>query len=484
MSDSAVVPEVSEQMAVRRDKRTDLLNAGKNPYAVSLGSLTPIRTIREEWPGLGNDVRTGNYVRTVGRVINVRNVGKISFAALQAGDGSRIQALIFRDEIGEEAHADFKRFVDRGDFILVVGTVGTSKTGELSIYASGLSIVSKALRPLPTQHNELSEETRARAPYLALILSDEHRENMMTRSRVISGIRSWLTSRDYLEAETPILQSLHGGAAARPFVTESNAMGQNLFLRIAPELFLKRAVVGGFERVFELNKNFRNEGMDSTHSPEFTMLEAYEAFADYNRMAELTQSLIRQAAKTAGREDISESAWEKISLYDSLSQATGVVLTPETPFSDVQKIAAHFGVEVNVPTTGKLIEELWEALVKPTLSVPTFVFDYPEDSSPLVAPHRAIPGAVEKWDLYMDGFEVATGYSELIDPVIQRERLVAQALLADRGDDEAMGVDEAFLQALEYGMPPTGGIGIGIDRLMMVLLNKNIRETVLFPLVR
>jgi len=312
---------------------------------------------------------------------------------------------------------------------------------------------------------------------------------------VNASLRSTFTSHDYLEVETPMLQVQHGGASARPFITHSNAFDTELYLRIAPELYLKRAVVGGIERVYEINRNFRNEGADSTHSPEFAMLEAYQAYGDYNQMAALTQELVQNAAiAVAGSTTVTWAdgteyelggEWDRISMYESLSAASGRVITPQDSVEDL--IAFAEANDVDLPpqaTHGKLVEELWEHFVKGDLVRPTFVMDFPVDTSPLVREHRSIAGVVEKWDLYIRGFELATGYSELVDPVIQRERFVEQAKLAARGDVEAMPVDEEFLRALEHGMPPSGGMGMGIDRLLMAITGLGIRETILFPLVK
>jgi lysyl-tRNA synthetase class 2 len=315
-----------------------------------------------------------------------------------------------------------------------------------------------------------------------------------TRAKAVQSLRETFSDHGYLEVETPMLQTLHGGASARPFVTHSNAFDIELYLRIAPELFLKRAVVGGIERVFEINRNFRNEGADSTHSPEFSMLEAYQAYGDYQTMADLTQELIqRSAMAVSGSMEVTWAdgtrydlggQWDRISLYRSLSEACGEEITPDTPDSTLKAMASALDLEVNLPTHGKWVEELWEHFVKPGLEHPTFVRDYPVDTSPLVRDHRDQHGVVEKWDLYVRGFELATGYSELVDPVIQRERFIAQAALAARGDHEAMRLDEEFLRALEHGMPPSGGMGMGIDRLLMALTGLGIRETILFPLVK
>ncbi|WP_374947213.1 lysine--tRNA ligase, partial [Agreia sp.] len=329
---------------------------------------------------------------------------------------------------------------------------------------------------------------------LDLIVRDQARVLVRTRAKAVASLRQTFAERDYIEVETPMLQTMHGGASARPFATHSNAFDTELFLRIAPELFLKRAVVGGIDRVFEINRNFRNEGADSTHSPEFAMLESYEAYGDYNTMAELTQTLIQNAALAVagshvvtwadGTEYDLGGEWDRISMYGSLSDAAGVAITPETPVAELQQIADREGVEVHLPNHGKLIEELWEHFVKGGLARPTFVLDFPLETSPLTRAHRSIPGVVEKWDLYIRGFELATAYSELVDPVIQRERFIEQAKQGAAGDVEAMRLDEDFLRALEFGMPPSGGLGMGIDRLLMALTGLGIRETILFPLVK
>ena len=397
--------------------------------------------------------------------------------------------------VGEESLQEWKELVDLGDHVFVSGEVISSRRGELSIMVAEWQIASKAILPLPNMYSELSEESRVRSRFLDLIVRDQARETVVARAKVNASLRKTFTDRGYLEVETPMLQVQHGGASARPFVTRSNAFDADLYLRIAPELFLKRAVVGGLERVFEINRNFRNEGADSTHSPEFAMLEAYEAYSDYNGIADLTQSLIQNAAiAVAGSTTVTWAdgteydlggQWDRLSMYGSLSEAIGRTVTPEAPLAELLALAAEAGVDAPPHAThGKLVEELWEHHVKGGLTRPTFVMDFPLDTSPLVREHRSIPGVVEKWDLYVRGFELATGYSELIDPVIQRERFVEQAKLAARGDLEAMRIDEEFLRAMEHGMPPMGGMGMGIDRLLMAITGLGIRETILFPLVK
>jgi len=498
MTDSPVPPgeasDSAEQFEVRLQKRARMLEQGVAPYPVSVGVTTTISDVRAKYPELEPEQATGESVGVAGRIVHMRVTGKLAFVSLQGGSGERLQAMISFGEVGEESYESLKDLVDLGDHLFVEGEVIASKRGELSIMASTWGLASKALMPLPNLHSELNEETRVRQRYLDLIVRDQARETVRQRAGVNSSLRATFEGHGYLEVETPMLQTLHGGATARPFVTHSNAFSTDLYLRIAPELFLKRAVVGGLERVFEINRNFRNEGADSTHSPEFSMLEAYQAYGDYEQMADLTQEMIQNAAMAiAGSHTVTWAdgsdhdlggTWDRLSLYESLSEASGTKITPETDMVTLEKMAKAVGIEVAQPTHGKLVEELWEHFVIDSLTTPTFVMDYPVDTSPLVREHRSRPGVVEKWDLYVRGFELATGYSELIDPVIQRERFVEQARLGAKGDEEAMRVDEDFLRALEHGMPPSGGMGMGIDRLMMALTGLGIRETVLFPLVK
>ncbi|HEV7951445.1 MAG TPA: lysine--tRNA ligase [Glaciihabitans sp.] len=486
--------QISEQKAVRLAKRERLIEAGLGAYPVGVPITHSVQAVREQFGHIETDAVTGITVGVAGRVVFLRNTGKLCFATLQAGDGSRIQAMVSLAVAGEESLALWKEVVDLGDHLFVSGEVISSRRGELSVMATEWQIASKAILPLPNLHNELSDEARVRSRYLDLIVRDKARYVVRARAAVNASLRATFASHDYLEVETPMLQTMHGGAAARPFVTHSNAFDTELYLRIAPELFLKRAVVGGIDRVFEINRNFRNEGADSTHSPEFAMLEAYQAYGDYHQMADLTQELIQNAAVAVagsttvvwadGTEYDLGGQWARIGMYDSLSEAAGVTITPQTSLEELLALAASAGVEVHLPTHGKLVEELWEHFVKPSLVAPTFVMDFPLDTSPLVREHREKSGVVEKWDLYIRGFELATAYSELVDPVIQRERFVEQAILASRGDVEAMRLDEEFLRALEYGMPPTGGMGMGIDRLLMAITGLGIRETILFPLVK
>lgn len=487
------VDDLPEQIAVRMQKR-ERLNQISSAYPVSLPITHTIEAVRAHYPNLEADISTGDEVSVAGRIMFLRNTGKLCFATLQAGTGERIQAMISLDKVGEETLESWKELVDLGDHVFVRGEVITSKRGELSILADEWLMAAKTIRPLPNLHNELGEEFRVRHRYIDLIVRDRAREVVKIRAQVMQSIRNTFANRAFMEIETPMLQVVHGGASARPFKTHSNAFDTELFLRIAPELFLKRAVVGGLERVFEVNRNFRNEGADRTHSPEFAMLEAYEAYGDYHTMAELTQELIQNAAMDVfgthqvalddGTENDLGGTWPKISMFHSLSEASGVEITPATDMAELKKLAKSVEIDIEHPLHGKYVEELWEHFVKPGLDRPTFVTDFPVDTSPLTRDHRSISGVVEKWDLYIRGFEQATGYSELVDPVVQRERFMAQMELAKSGDPEAMKLDEEFLKALEFGMPPSGGMGMGIDRLLMALTGLGIRETILFPLVK
>jgi len=493
MSEELEYEDLPEQIAIRLEKR-ERLNKLSDAYPVSLPITSTIGEVRAQFPDLEIDVTTGVTVGIAGRVMFQRNTGKLCFATLQAGDGQRIQAMLSLDKVGEEQLELYKELVDLGDHLFVSGEVITSKRGELSIMVDSWKMAAKTIRPMPNLHNELGEEFRVRHRYLDLIVRDRAREVVKIRAQVMASMRKTFTEASYLEVETPMLQTIHGGASARPFKTHSNAFDTELFLRIAPELFLKRAVVGGIDRVYEINRNFRNEGADRTHSPEFAMLEAYEAYGDYNTIADLTQKLIQNAAMDVfgthqvilddGTVNNLGGEWARISMFESLSVACGQEITPETPIEVLKMLADKEGLEIDHPLHGKYVEELWEHFVKGGLEKPTFVMDFPVDTSPLTRNHRSKPGVVEKWDLYIRGYEQATGYSELVDPVIQRERFVEQVKLAAAGDPEAMKLDEDFLKALEFGMPPSGGMGMGIDRLLMSLTGLGIRETIMFPLVK
>jgi lysyl-tRNA synthetase class 2 len=482
-------------MRVRLGKRAEMLAAGVEPYPVSVERTHSLREVRDAHPDLAVDVATGDMVGVAGRVMFLRNTGKLCFATLREGDGTELQAMLSLALVGADDLARWKATVDLGDHVFVHGEVITSRRGELSVLADAWQMTAKAIRPLPNTHTDLSEETRVRQRYVDLIVRPQAREVVRRRAQVLRALRDVLHERDYVEIETPILQLLHGGATARPFVTQANALDQRLYLRIALELYLKRAVVGGVDRVFEINRVFRNEGIDSTHSPEFTMIEAYQTYATYDDIADVTRAMVQAAARSVFGSTTVEHVdgtvhdlggqWRSVTLHGGLSEILGIAVTPDTPSVELREIAAKNDVELKAGlTAGEIVLELFEELVEHTLVAPTFVRDYPVEVRPLTRQHRDDPRLAEAWDLYVFGTELATGYSELVDPVVQRERLTAQSLKAAAGDPEAMQLDDDFIRALEFGMPPTGGMGMGVDRLLMTLTGLGIRDTILFPLVR
>ncbi len=487
-------------MQVRRDKRQRLLDSGVQPYPTTVERTHTIRQVREKYDGpleageLEPDTRTGEQVALTGRVIFQRNTGKLCFARLREGDGSEIQVMLSLAEVGEESLAEFKALVDIGDLLAVRGEVITSRRGELSVQATEWALAAKTLRPLPNEHRPLSDEARIRLRYVDMMIRPEPREMVRTKATVLRSLRETLDQRGYIEVETPILQLTNGGAAARPFRTHLNALDQDMLLRIAIELDLKRAMIGGVEKVYEIGRTFRNEGLDSTHAAEFSMLEAYEAYGDQFTMMELTKALVLDAARAVGRTVVPardgseidlEGEWRQASILDLVSEAVGTEITVETPAETLRKISETHDVELQPKWEApEIVVELYEQLVEDHLINPTFVMDYPSAVKPLAKAHRSKPGLNEAWDLIINGVELAPAYSELNDPVVQRERLKAQSLLAAQGDPEAMELDEVFLKAMEYGMPPAGGMGMGVDRLTMLLTGAGIRETILFPLLR
>jgi len=488
--------DLPEQIRVRREKRERLLAEGEQPYPISVPRTHTLKELRARYDDqeLEADTRTGERVAVVGRVIFLRNTGKLCFVRLREGDGTELQVMLSLADLGEEELARFKALVDIGDLLWVDGEVVTSRRGELSVQATAWRLAAKTLRPLPNEYKLLREEARVRLRYVDLIVRPEAREMVRTKAAVLKSLRATLDAQDFIEVETPVLQLTNGGAAARPFRTHLNAFDQDMLLRIALELDLKRAMIGGVERVYEIGRTFRNEGLDSTHAAEFSMIEAYQAYGDYNSMAVLVRDLVLNAAEAVGRtivtgRDGSEidlaAPWREATVFELISEAVGEALDVSTEATTLAKLAEQHGVELQPGwNAGEIALELYEKLVEHTLIQPTFVRDYPESVRPLAKPHRNVPGLVEAWDLIINGVELAPAYSELNDPVIQRERLVAQSLLAAAGDPEAMELDEDFLRAMEFGMPPAGGLGMGVDRLIMLFTGTGIRETILFPLLR
>ena len=496
MSERPAEDDLPEQLRVRHEKRERLIAAGVQAYPVTVERSHTLAAVRAEYDGqqLEPDTHTGTTVSVTGRVMFLRNTGKLCFVRLREGDGTELQVMLSLADVGEDSLADFKVTVDLGDLLAVTGEVVTSRRGELSVQAGAWSLAAKTLRPLPNEHKPLSDEARIRLRYVDMMVRDEPRSIVRTKATVLRSLRSTLDDRGYLEVETPILQLTNGGAAARPFRTHLNALDQDMLLRIALELELKKAMIGGVDRVYEIGRTFRNEGLDSTHAAEFSMLEAYEAYGDQFTMMELTKALVLDAARAVGRTVVPardgseidlEGEWRQAPILDLVSGAVGEEVTAETSVATLRRHAERHDVELQ-PAWGmpEIVVELYEQLVEDSLLTPTFVMDYPEAVKPLAKPHRSKPGLNEAWDLIVNGVELAPAYSELNDPVIQRERLEAQSLLAAQGDPEAMDLDEPFLKAMEFGMPPAGGMGMGVDRLVMLLTGAGIRETILFPLLR
>ncbi len=487
--------DLPEQMKVRLAKRERMLASGVDPYPVGFPRTGSISELRARYPSLEPDTATGEKVGVTGRVMLSRTGGKLCFATIRDGTGD-IQVMISLDRVGADALAAWKQDVDLGDHIGVYGEVISSRRGELSVLADRFAITAKSLRPLPDKHKGLSDvESRVRHRYVDLIVNSRSRRLAEARSAVTRSLREQLYARGFLEVETPVLQTVHGGANARPFKTHINAYDMDMYLRIALELYLKRLIVGGIEKVFEIGRNFRNEGVDSTHNPEFTMLEVYETYGDYNTVATLTRELIQQAAvagfgstvvrRTDGGEYDIGGEWPSKTVHGAISEALGEKIGPDTSEERLRALCSAAGVPVDPAwNRGQIVLEMYERLVEKQTVEPTFYRDFPVEVSPLTRAHRDDPRLAERWDLVAFGTEIGTGYSELVDPVEERARLTAQSLLAAGGDPEAMQLDEDFLQALEYGMPPTGGMGVGIDRILIMLTGESVRETILFPLVK
>ena len=501
---SSQSPDVSEQMQVRLDKRARIIADGGQAYPVDLLRDHTLVQVRQKYTDdtgeltLAPGEETTDEVTVGGRVVFVRNTGKLCFASLQDGftetsNGERLQIMLSKAEVGDESLAAWKSDVDLGDHVWVRGRVVVSRRGELSIMAAEWRMASKALRPLPTLHKELSEESRVRRRYADLVVREESRQMVRTRAVITRAVRRALDERGFLEIETPILQLVHGGAAARPFNTHLNAFDIDMSLRIALELYLKRTMVGGTDRVYEMGRVFRNEGIDSSHSAEFSMLEAYMSWGNQFTIAEVIKDIIMAVADALDVHQIEtpkgtiglDGQWRWVSVYPGLSEKLGREVTLDTPLEELQSIAAEHEIEIDQSwEAGKVVMELFGELVEPGLINPTFVCDYPAIAQPLARPHRDDPRMVEAWDLIIGGMERGTGFSELVDPVIQREVLTKQSLAAAAGDPEAMQLDEDFLEALEFGCPPMGGLGLGVDRLVMLFTNAGIRETILFPLLK
>ncbi|RNA64673.1 lysine--tRNA ligase [Prosthecochloris sp. ZM_2] len=487
---------LNDQMQRRLEEREMLRKEGVRPYPFSFDVTAYSRQIKEQF-----DENSPQTVSVAGRIMAIRKMGKASFFNIQDSQG-RIQIYIKRDEVGQEAYRVFK-LLDIGDIVGVKGYSFRTKTGEISIHAQEFMLLSKSLRPIPiAKEKEVDgkkvtydafsdKELRYRQRYVDLIVNPEVRETFVKRSAIVSFMRTFLSSKGYLEVETPILQPIYGGAAARPFTTHHNALDMELYLRIANELYLKRLIVGGFDGVFEFAKDFRNEGIDRFHNPEFTQVELYVAYKDYLWMMELVEELLyRTNLEVNGRDSVTfldheislKPPFRRMTIAESINEYCTCDITGKNE-AELRNIAKDLGLELDPKiSSGKIIDEIFGEFVEPKLIQPTFITDYPVEMSPLAKGHRSKEGTVERFELIVGGKELCNSFSELNDPVIQRQRLEEQAALRQRGDDEAMIVDEDFLRALEYGMPPCAGLGIGIDRLVMLLAGQDsIRDVIFFP---
>ena len=493
--------ELSEQEIQRRESLQKLRDLGIDPYPAA---LFPVNSSAKE---IKNDFEDGKHVCIAGRMMSQRVMGKASFAELQDASG-RIQIYINRDEICPEEDKTlyneiFKKLLDLGDFIGVEGKVFKTQVGEISIHVTKLTLLAKALRPLPLPkidaegriHDAFTDaEMRSRQRYVDLVVNPHVKDTFVKRSKTISSMRRFFDGFDYLEVETPILQAIPGGAAARPFITHHNALDIPLYLRIANEMYLKRLIVGGFEGVYEFAKDFRNEGMDRTHNPEFTMLEIYVSYKDYNWMMDFTEKMIEKVAhdvcgsteiEVGGNKISLKAPYKRISMRDAILEFTGKDINGKSE-TELKEICKELGIETDSSMgKGKLIDEIFGEKCEAHFIQPTFITDYPIEMSPLCKKHRDNPELTERFELMINGKEIANAYSELNDPIDQRERFEEQMSLSEKGDDEAMFIDQDFLRALEYGMPPTSGMGIGIDRLVMLLTNNiSIQEVLFFPQMR
>lgn len=486
-------PEVdmNQLMQIRRDKLTKLKEEGKDPFEITKYNRTHTsKQVMENY-----DELEGKDVTIAGRIMAKRIMGKASFCHIQDGDG-RIQSYVSINELGEESYKQFKED-DIGDIIGITGFVFKTKTGEISIHAKNVTLLSKSLRPLPEKYHGLKDtDLRYRQRYVDLIVNPEVKDTFLKRVQILQEIKNILNEKGYLEVETPILNTIAGGAAARPFITHHNTLDMDMYLRIANELYLKRLIVGGFDKVYEMGRMFRNEGMDIKHNPEFTNIELYSAYEDYNDMMDITEEIISTVAKKVlgttkinyqGTEIDLTPSWKRISMIDSIKEACGVDFNKIETDEEALKAAEELHVELDELklTRGEIINQIFEAKVEDTLIQPTFIYDYPVEVSPLTKRKPSDPRLTERFEVFIGAREYGNAYSELNDPIDQYERFKKQAEARDAGDEEANMMDEDFINALEYGMPPTGGLGIGVDRLVMLLTDSaSIRDVLLFPTMK
>lgn len=486
--------EHEDPMVTRRRKIDELNAAGVAPYASGYQPDSRSADLNEKYIELEPGTETQDVVCVAGRLIAKRNQGKMGFYVIRDAQGD-LQLFVRKNIIGDDEY-DAAKNLDLGDWIFAKGNVLRSRRGELSVQPTEIVLLSKSLRPLPEKFHGLTDtETRYRQRYVDLIANPEVRSTFKTRFEIIAAIRAFMATRGYLEVETPMLHPIPGGAAARPFITHHNTLDMPLYLRIAPELYLKRLLVGGFERVFEINRSFRNEGMDPRHNPEFTMIEAYEAFGNMNSMMELVESLVIYVAEQVlGTTDVEyqgthvtlAAPWRRAKMADLVSERIGQSVDTHTDIDIMRSLCDKYEIEYEDSYgSGKLLTELFDELVESTIEQPTFVYEYPAEVSPLARRNDEDPEVCDRFELFITGREFANAFSELNDPLDQRARFEEQARAKDAGDEEAMWVDEDYLRAQEYGMPPAGGMGIGVDRLVMLLTDAaSIRDVLLFPHMR
>ena len=485
--------ETNELMRQRKEKLNEIRKAGIDPYPHQYAPTHTTLDIREEYDDVTETPDETHRVTVAGRIMTKRDHGKSSFVNLQDSTG-QIQIYVRRDGVGADSYMVYRRF-DVGDIIGASGVVFRTRTGELTILVDSVELLSKSIRPLPEKwHGLQDKQTRYRQRYADLIMNPEVKEVFVQRTKIVQAIRDMLNERDFIEVETPVLQPIYGGASARPFTTYHNTLDQALYLRIANELYLKRLIVGGFDRVYEFSKDFRNEGMDRDHNPEFTMLELYQAYADYKEIMELTENLIAQTVEelhgttkiTYQEHEIDFTPpWERMSMIESIQKYSS--FDPESLSAhELHSTAVDSGIELEGDEPrGEIIAELFDVFVESKLIQPTFIYDYPIEVSPFAKKKPENPEFVERFEFFISGMELGNAFSELNDPIDQRQRFMEQASNLAKGDEEAFMVDEDYLRALEYGMPPTGGLGIGIDRLTMLLTDQySIRDVILFPQMR
>ena len=485
--------ETNALMRQRKEKLNEIRDAGIDPYPHQYEPTHTTNGIHEKYRDVNDIPDTENRVTIAGRIMTKRDHGKSSFAHVQDSTG-RIQVYVRRDGVGPDAYLIYRRF-DVGDIIGVSGTVFRTRTGELTINVDTVKLLSKSIRPLPEKwHGLTDKQTRYRQRYADLIMNPDVKEVFLKRTQIIQAIRDMLNDQDFIEVETPILQPIYGGASARPFTTYHNTLDQSLYLRIANELYLKRLIVGGFDRVYEFSRDFRNEGMDRDHNPEFTMLELYQAYVDYMDVMHLTENLIAKTVETIhgstkityqGQQLDFSPPWHRMTMIESIKKYSS--FNPETMTEvELYTEAKTAGIELDGnESKGQIIAEFFDTYVENKLIQPTFIYDYPIEVSPFAKKKPENPEFVERFEFFVAGMELGNAFSELNDPIDQRQRFLEQAANLEKGDDEAFMVDEDYLRALEYGMPPTGGLGIGIDRLTMLLTDQySIRDVILFPQMR